>query len=159
MKKNQKILVGALLAVIVAVLVGGIIYVVRAKLNDKSKPVTKTEEKKPVEDMTIKIDIDDYEDILEKESQFLVYISKTGCGACQTFEPTLNEVLYDQGLKAYKLDLADFEKKDFGTFEKYFEISGTPTLALVQDKKVAQMLVGNKDFTTTVMWVRAYYEK
>lgn len=72
----------------------------------------------------------DYKDILEKISQkesFILVATMTSCSHCISYKPILNDVLKENNIKAYEIDLQKQELSDRNDFVKEFNVSGTPT--------------------------------
>lgn len=65
---------------------------------------------------------------LENKDTFILEVVQTGCSACKDFSPRFNQVLGDNNLKAYSVNLTNFSEEEAKEFKKILTISGTPNV-------------------------------
>lgn len=87
------------------------------------------------------ISYNEYKKLIENKETFAVEIMRSGCSACESFKPTLEDFVneYKVEVKYINTDkLTDEEIDEFG-------ISGTPTIIFYKDgveKTVSSRLIG-----------------
>ena len=65
---------------------------------------------------------------IEDKERFILYIKQTSCEHCKAFTPVFARVLMENKQKAYVLNLTNLSEEDTKTYEKKFNVSGTPTV-------------------------------
>ena len=78
-----------------------------------------------------KISYSQLEEKINNQETFILYIGSEECSACAIFKPKLINVLYDNQITAYYLDLNEITTDDYISFGKFMNITGTPTLAFI----------------------------
>ncbi|MEG0994457.1 MAG: thioredoxin family protein [Bacilli bacterium] len=84
--------------------------------------------------------------LIDKKETFILEVVKTGCSACETYTPTFNEVLRDNKIKGYLINLAKVSEKDKLELDKITKVSATPTTVFIikgEEESTLHRLVGN----------------
>lgn len=108
------------------------------------------------------ISYDDFKEKIENKESFVVYISRTGCSHCESYEPTLIQVLKDHNLTVYKLNLANVTSSEESSIKKKVDLQGTPTLIYLEEGKsdIDGALIGEstykntEDFFKDIEWIK-----
>lgn len=189
-EKENSIIIGILLFIMIVLFVVGVIYIydntknksankdytqysdkgnVSYKKNDTSSNNSSSnntnnennsvnEEKTPTYENIKTISIKDYENKLNNGEKMIVLVSRKGCGYCTLYEPTFNEVLGQLGYVAYKIDIATFtSKEEYELFESLFNIKGTPTTLVIDNKEIKNSISGNQAKETVIEWLKTNY--
>ncbi len=85
------------------------------------------------EDYIVESSIKEINNKIKDDDTFILYIKQTGCEHCKEFTPKFVRVLRDYNLKAYALNIAEFNEKEKALYEDNFDIDGTPTVLFIQD--------------------------
>lgn len=88
------------------------------------------------------IGLRDYEQYLDEQKEFTIYIYSTKCSTCESFAPTLNSVINETKSKVVALDVSK-QKNNDKEFFKEKKIELTPTLIKYRDGKETDRKVGN----------------
>lgn len=94
-------------------------------------------------------------DLMAEEEDFILLISQTYCSHCISFKPIYNEVLKENNLTGYEIDLLTLTEKQEEHLEALIKgIEGTPTTIFFKDGKELKhstRIVGglNKEELTT----------
>lgn len=107
------------------------------------------------------INYDELKSKIENKESFVLYVSKTGCTYCEEYEPVLIEVLNDNKLEAYKVNLANMSEAEKNSVSKKVGLEGTPTLIYIENgiSDIDGSLVGSntyentKDFFKTIGYI------
>ena len=84
------------------------------------------------------------EKIDNKESFILVYTQES-CSHCLQYKPVLKEVLLENGLKAYEIDISKIDKKDKSKLKDIANADSTPTTIFIskgQEHSTTSRIVG-----------------
>lgn len=99
--------------------------------------------------LTVKLD--KVRKMIEEKETFVLLISQTYCSHCIAFKPLYNQVLKDNKIIGYDLDLVTLSESDRLKFNELFEVTQTPTtLVFVNGEEQAEKIVGvpiEKDLT------------
>lgn len=76
-----------------------------------------------------------FKEMLENKETFFFEIIQTGCSYCKAFTPKLEEVLEENKIKGYQLNMSNMTEKEYEEFDKMFEIEGTPTTIFIENGK------------------------
>lgn len=97
------------------------------------------------------IKYDELKSKIENKENFVLYVSKTGCTYCEEYEPVLIEVLNDNKLQAYKVNLANMSEAEKNSVSKKVGLEGTPTLIYIKQGKadIDGSLVGSNTYENT----------
>ena len=92
----------------------------------------------------IEIDVNEYLNIYEGTEKTLVLLARPTCKYCQIAMPILQNIAYNYNLNIYYLNTDNFQEDDAERFVKsndaFNEGFGTPTLLLVSDSKINDMV-------------------
>jgi len=81
----------------------------------------------------IEISFDEFITKIENKESFAIYIGNDDCTHCISYMPTLIEVLNEHDITIYKIDNNKLSEKEYKIFEEHINISGTPTIAFIEN--------------------------
>ena len=91
--------------------------------------------------LTVKLD--KVRKMIEDKESFVLLISQTYCSHCIAYKPTYNEVMSENDMLGYDLDVATLSEGDFKKFKALFEVESTPTtLVFVEGKQQEEIKIG-----------------
>ncbi len=76
---------------------------------------------------------------LKGNETFFFVVVKDGCRYCESYEPIVEEVLKENDITAYKLNLSELSDDDFDTFYSEFKVDSTPTTIFSEEGKISLM--------------------
>lgn len=114
MKKENIIL-------IIAVLLVGILIAVTF--------ISKNNANTNIKDITI----EEATKMIEEKDTFFLYVARTGCSACENFEPVLKKALNSNDTSVYKIDMANETTEATTAFYNKYSITGTPTVLSINE--------------------------
>lgn len=99
--------------------------------------------------------LDEYVEKIETDEKFMVVIGNIDCSACQMYKPVLEEISKNKGLEIFyvQVDNSKWSTKDQSrlleaTKEAFsFDVTGTPTTLLVDNKELFKAVVGYKEYS------------
>lgn len=101
------------------------------------------------------IDYEKYKEILAAKEKSIVVLGQTGCGACTSFKPIINEIAKEYGITIYFANLTDWNQSEISklmdslSYFKERESFGTPlTLILENGDNIAEQQGYNSKETT-----------
>lgn len=105
------------------------------------------------------VDFKEYKSLIKSKKEKLVVMVQTGCGACNSAKPVLEELVteYDVEINALNItDLSEEDRNSLGETLDYLskEDWGTPLLLLVKDKKVVDASNGFLDKDTYEIFLK-----
>jgi len=104
----------------------------------------------------VEIGYSDFDTKIKAKESFVLFMWQEGCSHCETFKPTLNEVIKKHDVLVYSINLSELEDKEYSKIENKTFIKGTPTMVYVKEGIVqSNKLVGNKKQDEIV----AFFEK
>lgn len=75
----------------------------------------------------IQINYDTYDKMVSQKQDFILIATQTYCSHCHDYKPILNEVLQDNNLIAYEIDLLTISDEEKSLFKDQTNVTGTPT--------------------------------
>jgi len=94
-----------------------------------------------------KVDYDKFSDLIENKETFVLYIGSTSCHNCTEFSPKLESVVNKYDIKNVKyVEIDNLDEDDRKEFNKIINVSGTPTVAFIEDgeeKSMTNRINGN----------------
>lgn len=87
----------------------------------------------------------EYKEKINNKETFVMLLYQTGCSHCETFEPTLNEVVKYYNLEIYGLNLSTLSEKEYAIVKNKTFVEGTPTTVYIEEGKYINKIVGAKD--------------
>lgn len=115
MKENKKTL--AVIAILCLIIIG-IIVALLIKNLDKDKYIINVNYKELVEKINNKED-------------FVLYIGKNGCSACEEFNPKFTNIVNKYKVKVYYLDLSTYSDEELKYVTNNISFTGTPTVVFM----------------------------
>lgn len=99
----------------------------------------------------LKINYTNLKNMMDKKEDFILVITQTYCSHCHTYKPVLNEVLEDNNLIAYEIDLLTLSEEDQDRLYDEIGVGSTPTTLFFekgQETDMGSRIVGSvsKDF-------------
>lgn len=86
-----------------------------------------------------------YSTFIEKinaKEDFVLLVWQTGCSHCEDFEPRLNEIIKEYGLKIYGLNLSELKSDEYAVIQNKTLSHATPTLVYFEDGKNNSKIIG-----------------
>lgn len=100
--------------------------------------------------LTVKLD--KVRKMIEDKEDFVLLISQTYCSHCIAYKPIYNEVLKENNVLGYDIDVATLSESDFQKFKALFEVSSTPTTLIfidgVQQEETKLGAITNEELTS-----------
>lgn len=91
--------------------------------------------------LTVKLD--KVRKMIEDKESFVLLISQTYCSHCIAYKPIYNEVMANNNLLGYDIDVATLSESDFKKFKELFDVSSTPTtLVFVEGEQQEEIKIG-----------------
>lgn len=94
------------------------------------------------------INVDDYLNLYNSENNTLVLVARPTCAYCNTAEPIIKQIAYENDLNIHYLNTDEFEDGDYNRLketDEIFENFGTPMLLVVSNSKINDYLDGLTD--------------
>ena len=85
-----------------------------------------------------KVDLDEFENVMNENSYNMVYLSQQGCSHCDSFKKKFSKVLEENNLVSYEMDISNLNSDEFDELVSIFKtegfkLNGTPTLIIVKN--------------------------
>lgn len=98
----------------------------------------------------------DLKEKIENKESFVLYIHKTGCSHCESYEPILTKVLKEESLTAYSINTASLEAAEEKSLREKVNLKGTPTLIYIEKGKsdINGSLIGEQTYENTVAFFK-----
>lgn len=95
------------------------------------------------------IGYDELSDLIKNKETFILEVSQDGCSHCAEYKPIFEDVLKENKLKAYNLNITYISEEDYNKFDKKYEFEGTPTTMFFKDGKevLSSRIVGTTSKT------------
>ena len=90
---------------------------------------------------------------IENKETFPLFIGNEGCSHCVSYKPILESVANDYDITVYHLDNSKLKDKEYNEFKSIINISGTPTVAFIEDgeeETTLNRIVGESTYDATV---------
>ncbi|MCI9233610.1 MAG: thioredoxin family protein [Bacilli bacterium] len=106
------------------------------------------------------IDYDEYQEIYESKEKSIIVIGQTGCGACTSFKPIINDIAKEYNITIYFVNLTDWTKResyDLMSSLSYFkdrESFGTPLMLILENGDNIGEQEGYNKKDTTIDFLR-----
>ena len=81
------------------------------------------------------ISFTDFKQKVNKKETFIVVFTQTTCGHCYEYKPVLNQVLVDNKLTVYEINLKALTADEVQELRKYTEVTYTPLTAFYKKGK------------------------
>ena len=117
-KSKKEIIIISILAALV------VIFIVAIFLNDSNKS-------KYLADIS-------YDELVEKinnSEDFILYIGRDGCSACEAFNPKFKKIINKYKITVYYIDLEKYTDDEKEYVSKNISFRGTPTVVFMQKGK------------------------
>lgn len=79
------------------------------------------------------VDYSNLTKMLNSQKSFILIVTQTTCPHCTEYKPNLNNVLKENNLEAYEIDLLTLTEEDYNSFQEIFNVSGTPTTIFIEN--------------------------
>lgn len=104
-----------------------------------------------------KINFTELKKLIKDKRTFIIVITQEMCGHCKNYKKTYNDVLKNNQLTSYELDIAYLNSKEIEEFQNTISIEGTPTTIIYIDGVIQKnKLVGNTDKNEVEMFLKSY---
>ena len=114
MKNKKNIIIG----IIIIVLIGLIIGLLLMKKDNNS--------------YLIELNKNELKEKIDNKDSFILVVSREGCSHCAEYIPILKNVLEEDKVTAYIVDIAKFSKEDNTYLNSIANVSGTPTTLFIE---------------------------
>ncbi len=81
-----------------------------------------------------------FNDMIKDEESFFFVVIRDGCSHCEAFVPKLDEILKENDITGYTLNLAKMSQKELDEFYSKYDVEGTPTTIFIEKGKEASLL-------------------
>ena len=81
------------------------------------------------------INLNELQSKLKNKETFILEVMRTNCSHCKSFGPKFDEVLKQNKIKAYKIDIDKMSDKEKATFDGIIYVSGTPNVVFIKNGK------------------------
>ncbi|MFA7688984.1 MAG: thioredoxin family protein [Bacilli bacterium] len=91
--------------------------------------------------------------LFDKKEDFILYVGSKNCSACERFTPNFIEVLEENKVNVYYLDLSMIKNDEYSTLQDYISISATPTVAFItegEEESVNNRIISGAVSTTYI---------
>lgn len=94
--------------------------------------------------------------ITAKES-FILYVHKTGCTYCESYEPVLKKALQDKKIEAYSINISSLSAAEENSLKEKIDLKGTPTLIYIEKgiSDINGSLVGEQTYEDTIEFFKS----
>lgn len=99
------------------------------------------------------ITLDELKSKIENKETFPLFVGNEGCSHCVSYKPILESVAKDYNITIYHLDNSKLKDKEYNEFKRIINISGTPTIAFIEDgeeETTLNRIVGEATYDATV---------
>lgn len=99
----------------------------------------------------------DLKDKITAKESFILYIHRTGCTHCESYEPVLTKALRDKNIEAYSINTATLSSSEENSLKQKVDLKGTPTLIYIE-KGVSDIngsLVGEQTYEDTISFFKS----
>ena len=96
------------------------------------------------------ISYNQFKKMIENEKTFLIVFTQTGCSHCTAFKPTINEIIEEEKINIYELDIGLLTQDEWNELTEMVSVTGTPTLTSIKNGMESDDLVGNRDKDTVL---------
>lgn len=101
----------------------------------------------------VKINYKEFKEKIENKETFFVEIVQDGCSYCEAFTPKLREVLMENKVIGYQINITKLTEEEYNEFSLQYGKDGTPTtIFLTEGKEISKMqrISGNVSKTKIV---------
>lgn len=140
-----------------------IIYVTEDEVDKYNSEITDTNivsyftEKGLLARTFVKIGINDYLDLIQKENSIIV-IGRTGCSYCEKFQPIINEVMEENNVVIYYFDIYSLTEEEYTLLSNSADFFGTewgtPSTLVFNKGKVVDVQSGYSDVATFTKFLK-----
>lgn len=83
----------------------------------------------------IQISYEEFEEKVNSDEKFVLFIGSESCSHCQTYKGTLNRVVKDYNVEIYYIDISSLTNEQFAYLNSHFPFTGTPTTIVIENGK------------------------
>ena len=117
------------------------------------------EEKYYNSDRITEIDVDTFNELMDDQESFAIFIYQPLCATSSSFEKVLNEFLEEYQISFYKMSFSDMKETELSRDIKYY-----PSFAIIHEGELVDALDANSDEDTDyyksldgfVRWFNSY---
>lgn len=91
------------------------------------------------------IEYNELEKMLNNKETFILEVIQTGCSACEDFTPRFTNVLKENNITAYSINLKNLSTEETAEFDKIININSTPTVLFFkkgEEESVSYRIIG-----------------
>ena len=101
----------------------------------------------------IDISLDEFKEKINNKETFALYIGNDNCSHCNSYMPKLKKVINDYSITLYHIDNSKLTEEESGELSTYVNISGTPTIAFInngEEESTLYRIVGDVSTEVTI---------
>ena len=136
--KNGGVL--ALVVALVAVLIGGVLFVGAVSGWFDDSRVKLDAEYYTDESELMNLTVDGYEGLIEAKKSFVVFVDQTGCTTADRLREYVMGYMDDVGMSGYKMMFGEMKESSLHEFVKYY-----PSVVIIDKGRVAKWLRADED--------------
>lgn len=111
--------------------------------------ITGCSKKSNIKEITLK----ELKQKIENKETFPLFVGNEGCSHCVSYKPILESVANQYDITIYHLDNSKLKEDEYNEFKRIINISGTPTIAFIEDgeeETTLNRIVGEATYDATV---------
>lgn len=103
------------------------------------------------------IHYNDLKDKITAKESFILYVHKTGCTYCESYEPVLKKALHDKNIEAYSINITSLSAAEEKSLKEKVDLKGTPTLIYIEKgaSDINGSLVGEQTYEDTIAFFKS----
>ena len=105
------------------------------------------------------IDFKNVKKLFQNKKKSIMILVSDICDSCKNYYKTLEEVLEDQGLFVYKVNLSKLSTKEMKELKEYIDYDGLPTTYIINKGKAQHSLTGSVDKETLEAFIDYFYTR
>lgn len=104
----------------------------------------------------------EYKELKQKDDLSIIYIARPGCSFCQQQQPIVKQIMQEYDLKVNYLNTDDMSSDEVEELIASYDVFeggenfGTPTILLVQKKKIVDSVIGYKEKASLVSFFKEH---
>ena len=108
-------------------------------------------------DTITSVNLKTFKKLFQTSQKSIVYLTKDECSHCEAYKPLLIQVLEDNGLFAYEININKLSAKDKKDLANYIDYDGFPTTYVIRNGKATHSLTGTVDKDTLQAYIDYFY--
>lgn len=98
------------------------------------------------------INYEEYSNLIEDKSDFILYMGSATCSHCSEFKPTLERIIKKYQVDVKYIDISTLSDKEYSVLKNKTKLKGTPTVVFVEDGvvKTSPKIVGAVNYNVAL---------